>query len=70
MRNGNRLIDFGKNSWLPKGTGGVGGRGGLGGWDWHMHPEVYGMIGQWGPAAWHRDLYPIFCNIYVVKESK
>ena len=36
------------NSWLPKGPGG--GRNGLGGWDWHMHTEVYGMIGQWGPA--------------------
>ena len=24
----------------------------LGVWDWHMHTEVYGMIGQWGPAAY------------------
>ena len=22
------------------------GRDGLGVWDWHMHTEVYGMIGQ------------------------
>ena len=20
-------------------------------WDWHMHTEVHGMIGQWGPAV-------------------
>ena len=32
------------NLWLPKGTGGDG--EGLGVWDWHMHTEVYGMIGQ------------------------
>ena len=38
------------NLWLPKGTDG-GGRCGLGVGDWHMHPEVYGMIGQWGPAV-------------------
>ena len=37
-----------KNLWLPKGTG-RSGRGGLGGW--HMHTEVYGMIGQQGPAV-------------------
>ena len=24
---------------------------GLGVWDWHMLTEVYGMIGQWGPAV-------------------
>ena len=34
----------------------------LGVWDWHMHTEVYEMIGQWGPAAEHRELYPIFCD--------
>lgn len=22
----------------------------LGAWDWHMHPVVYGVTGQWGPA--------------------
>ena len=27
-----------------------------------MHTEVYGMIGQWGPAVQNRELYPIFCN--------
>ena len=38
-----------KNLWLPKGDRrGVGVREGLGVWDWHIHTEVYGMIGQWG----------------------
>ena len=23
----------------------------LGVWDWHMHTEVYGMIGQWRPTT-------------------
>ena len=32
-----------KNLWLPK--------DGLEGWDWHMHTEVYGMIGQPRPAV-------------------
>ena len=40
-----------KNSWLPNGTGGWRGRDGQGVWNWHMHTEVYGMIGQWGPAV-------------------
>ena len=44
----------------------VGGRGregdGLGIWDRHVYTEVYGMTGQWGPAAWHRELYPVFCD--------
>ena len=46
------------------GTKGDGGRGrdGLRVWDWHMHIEVYGMTGQWGPAVWHRELYQIFCD--------
>ena len=38
------------------------GRDGLGVWDWHVHMEVYGMIGQWGPAVQHREFYPIFCD--------
>ena len=29
-------------------------RDGLGVWDWHMHTEVYGMIGQQGPAVEQR----------------
>ena len=36
---------------LPNGTGGWGGRDGQGVWNWHMHTEVYGMIGHWGPAV-------------------
>ena len=35
-----------KNLWLPKEIGGVRGRNGLSVWDWHMHEEVYGAIGQ------------------------
>ena len=31
-------------------------------WEWHMHTQVYGVIGQWGPALWHRELYPVFCD--------
>ena len=27
------------------------GRDALGVWDWHMHTEVYGVIGQWGPSV-------------------
>ena len=34
---------------LPKGTGREG--GGLWVWDLHVHAEVYGMGGQWGPAV-------------------
>ena len=41
-------------------TQGTGGRDGLGVWDWHMHTEVYRMIGQWGPAVQHRELYQIY----------
>ena len=47
------------NLQLPKGAG-CG--GGLGVWDWHMHTEVYEMIGQWGPSVEHRELYQIFCD--------
>ena len=50
-----------KNLWLPKGTAGEE-RDGLGVWDWHMHTELYGMIGQQGPAVEHREPYPIFCD--------
>jgi len=44
------------------GVGGDGGRDGLGVWDWHMHTEVYEMIGHQGPAVQYRELYPIFCD--------
>ena len=31
--------------------GGGCGVDGLGVWVWHMHTELYEMIGQWGPAV-------------------
>ena len=34
----------------------------LGFLDLHMHTELYGMIGHWGPAVYHRELYPVFCD--------
>ena len=37
-----------KNLWLPEAKGK--GRDGLGVWDWHLHTEIYGMMGRWGPA--------------------
>ena len=48
-----------KNLRLPRRTGG---EVGLGVWDWHMHTEVYGVIGQQKPAVKHRELYPVFCD--------
>ena len=44
----NRL---GKNYLYQRGQVGGGGGGGLGVWDWRMHTEVCGMIGQCGPAV-------------------
>ena len=35
---------------------------GLGVWNWLMHTEVYGVIGQRGPAVQLRELYLIFCD--------
>jgi len=36
-----------------------------------MHIEVYGMTGQWGPAAEHRELRPIFYdNLYGKRKGK
>ena len=49
-----------KNLRLLKGTGVGGGRDGPEVWDWYMHTEVYGMIGQWGSAVPNREQYPIF----------
>ena len=40
----------------------VGGEDGPGVSDWNMHNEVYGMVGEWGPAVQHRVLYPAFCD--------
>ena len=45
------------------------GRDGLGIWDWHMNTQIYGMIGQWGPAAQHRELYPVFCDRSILWEK-
>lgn len=43
----------------------VGGIDGLRILDWHMLAVVYGMIGQWGPAVYHRELHPKACdNLY------
>lgn len=50
-----------KTLWLPKGTAGERTEG-LGVWNGHMHIEVYGTRGQWGPVMQHRELYPIFCD--------
>ena len=57
-----------KNLWLLKGTGWW--REGLGVWDGHMHTEVYGMIGQQGPAVQHRELYPYSVTIMWEKNLK
>ena len=38
------------------------GRERLGVWEWHIHTETHGMIGQQGPAAQHRQRYPLFCD--------
>ena len=45
-----RFNDFEKKLMVIK-MGRLGGDEGLGIWDWHMHSEVYGMIGQLGPGA-------------------
>ena len=60
LQNRNRLKNLKTNLWLPKGTDG--GRDGQGVWDCHMHTEVYGMTGQWGPAVKHRKHHPVLCD--------
>ena len=55
------------NLWLPKGTvvkGEMGWGFGCG-----ICTLVYGMIGKWGPAVQHRDLYPVFCDGLYGKRS-
>ena len=47
---------------VTKGDRWGGGKDGVGVWHWHAHTEVYGMIGQWGPAVQHRELYPVFSD--------
>ena len=47
LQNRSRLTDFENKLTVTKGNrlqvGEV--------WDWHMHTEVYGMTGPWGPAV-------------------
>lgn len=31
-------------------------------WDWPMHTEIHGPVGQRGPAVEHRELSPVFCD--------
>ena len=50
MKNRNRFTDFEK-CMVTEGDRLVMGRDRLGVWDLHMHTEVYGMTGQWGPAV-------------------
>ena len=54
-----------QNYGYQRGQVGVG-RDGLEVWFWCMHR----MIGQQGPALQHRELYTIFCDNYVGKESE
>ena len=49
MHNRKRLTDFEKLT-VTKGDRWGGGKDGLGVWDWRMHSEEYGTIGQQGPA--------------------
>ena len=43
----------------------------LGTQDWHVHTNVYGMDGQWGPAIQHRKFYSIFRdNLYQKRIQK
>jgi len=37
-------------------------------WGWQVHPEVYGMRGQWGPAVQHREFYSILIT-YMGKKN-
>ena len=53
LKNRNRLTDFENKFMVTKRDRWRGGDG-LGIWNRHVHAEVYGMIGQRGPAVWHR----------------
>ena len=55
VQNRNRQTDFEK---LMVSKGNTEGEGRAGVWDWHMHPEVQGMIGQWESATELRELCP------------
>ena len=60
MQNRNGITDFEKLM-VTKGDR-WGERDELGIWDWEILSEVYGIIGQRGPAVEHRVLYPILCD--------
>ena len=58
-QNVKRLTDFEKLM-ATKGDKQGNGRDGLGILDWHMHTEVYWMIGQWESDVQHRELHTVF----------
>lgn len=64
-----RLLDF-ANKLVNKADGWGGGMDWGEGWDWLLRSAAYGMTGQWGPAAWHRDPYPICCDHLYGKTSE
>ena len=55
LHNRNRLTDLEKLMITKEDRWGSG-RDGQGLWDWHMYTDVYGMMGQRGPAVQHRKL--------------
>ena len=70
MQNRNRLTDFEKLILTKGDRWGVGRRDGLGVWDWHMHTDIYGMIGQWGLLYSTGNSTQYSVLIYVGKESE
>ena len=38
--------------------------------DQHIHSSIYKIDNQQGPTVQHRELYSIFCNNYMGKESE
>ena len=50
LQNRNRLKEFEKLI-ITQGDSLRDGKDGLRVWDWHMHTEVCGMLGQQGPAV-------------------
>ena len=53
---------------VTKGDGWRVGRNELGIWDQHLHPEVYGLIGQWGLLYSTENSTQYFVIIYVRKD--
>ena len=60
MQNKNRLTAFENKLMVTKGD--RWGRAGLWVGYWHMHTEVFGVIGQQGPVIQNRELYPSLCD--------